>query len=1093
MTDHDLGGDPARRRLEQAIAAQEGLRAALGDSIVDTTIAALRAQLDRLEPAARTGPRRRVVTVVFVDVADSTEMFRDRDPEETMAIMDSALERLAGPIRAFGGRVTRFMGDGYLAVFGLPVSREDDPEMAVRAGLAVQAKAAEIGGDLRTRGIAPFSVRVGINTGLVVSGGTTEAEDTIMGSEVNIAARLEAAAPPGGVLISHGTFQHVRDRCAAEPYGEITAKGLPAPIPAFLVTGVIEEPLRGARPVIDGITTPMVGREAELAALGDALTGARSDGRLRVLAVSGESGAGKSRLIREFEDGLGPGVRRFRARAGPGDRNVPYALVRDLLARHLGIAIGDTIAEVRRKLGEGLAPRLGQDGEERAVLIGRLAGFSLGGPVDDPERLRDRALSSLAEFLSPDRQATLLVAEDLQWADGASLEALARLADHLTGTPTLLIVSARPEFWADGIAPVLDRHRVDIGPLGDEAAGLLVDGVLGSIEGETFRLRRLLLTGAEGNPYFLEEILRMLVDDGVLVRSQSGWAVAPARLTDLRVPPTLGGVVQARLDALGDAERSVLQQASVVGRVFWDEAVGELAGGDVGNVLGHLVRRDMVVRHEASSIAGTVEYAFRHNVLREVVYESVLLDDRRSLHSAAADWLLERTRGRSGESTGIIATHLEQAGRDAEALEFLTAAAEGARSGYAVDAAAGFFDRALALVTPHDLDRRYDLLFGRQEISGLQGDHRSRRRALSELADIAGALGDAGKQALVAVECTWLEYYAGDFPAALAAAERAVLLAAKIGDGALQSRARSARAWAHLALDDLDSAGHDGRLAVSLAERAGHLAYQAAALNTLGMVALAGGDLSDASAHLERALAVARRRGDVGAESTYLNNLAVVRMLVGDFDGAERHFGRTLELAEAAGDSTGVSSASTNLAWVAAGRGEWETACAMARRALPMKRRQGHREAEAETLLWLGHALSGLGRIDEALDAYRASLAIRDDLGQTALALGARAGMARAELARGETAAALSLVDPILAHLDAGGSLDGTWEPLRIHLTCVDVLEAADDGRRDRALARAAAELEERAARVTDAGDRRTLLEDVPWHRRIVELASTDR
>jgi tetratricopeptide (TPR) repeat protein len=314
-------------------------------------------------------------------------------------------------------------------------------------------------------------------------------------------------------------------------------------------------------------------------------------------------------------------------------------------------------------------------------------------------------------------------------------------------------------------------------------------------------------------------------------------------------------------------------------------------------------------------------------------------------------------------------------------------------------------------------------------------------------------------------------------------------LAAANGNIVLESRARSALAWAYLSVDDLDRAARDARLSLTLAQEGGHLEYEAAACNTLGMVSLAQGNPSEASKHLERALALARQLEDVGAESTYLSNAAVARMMLGDFDGAWSNFTKTFELAEAAGDAVGVASAYTNLAWVAAGRAEWETACDMARRALPMKRRQGHREAEAETLLWLGHALTGLGRLDEALQAYRPSLAIREELGQTALALGVRAGMARAELAAGDVPAALTHVERILTHLDSGGSLDGTWEPLRIHLTCVDTLEAAGDERRDRVLERAATILEERASRITDPEDRQMLLESVPWHRRIMELA----
>ncbi|MFN2250289.1 MAG: ATP-binding protein [Anaerolineae bacterium] len=1080
----------ARDKLLAAIAAQEQLRGSLGDAIVDTTIAALRAQLDQIQDADRSGTRRRLATVVFVDVVGSTRLLRDLDPEEAMAVMDSALQRLAGPVLSHGGRVTRFMGDGYLAVFGLPRSRENDPEMAVRAALAIQAEAAVIGTELEHLG--SFALRIGINTGLVVSGGATEAEDTIMGAEVNLAARLESAAPPGGILISHGTLQHVRDLCVVEHEGEIEAKGFAAPVAVYRVLEMREAARHGARPIVPGIETPLIGRESDLAVLGDGLAGARAQEALRVVGVAGEPGIGKSRLVSEFVASLPDSVRHLTARVSSVDREVPYALIRELLSRRFDLRIGDTVDDLRQKLTDGLGAELGERAPEGANLIGRLVGFDLGGATGDPQSLRDRALSLLAEFLRPKMQgeATVLVVEDLQWADQASLDALGDLLDRLRETPTLVIAVGRLDFWADASSPSLAGHRIDLGPLDEAAASELVDAVLETVDGETFSLRRLLLAGAEGNPYFLEEIVRMLVDDGVLTRSDSRWMVEVASLSELRVPPTLTGVIQARLDALPERERLALRCASVVGRVFWDDAVESLSAiVAVPETLASLVRRDMVLDRDTSMFANTCEYAFRHNPVREVAYEGVLLDDRRKLHGLAADWLLGRSRERSGELSGVIATHLLKAGRDDEALEYLARAADAARTAYAIAAADDFYEKALAIVSEDDDDLRYDLLCGRQEVLGLQGDRAGQRHTLDELDEVAERLGDPDKQAGAAVERTWLAFYSSDYDAAFAAASRAADLTTESGNRALQSRARSALAWACFSLGETDLARQHAEAALTLAIDAGHREYEAAARNTLGMLSLAEGNPSESSSHLVRALELANEMQDPGAETSYRNNLAVARTLLGDYDGAQQLFAGICELAEAAGDVRGASSAYINLAWVADNRRDWDTAAEMARQGLRMTRLQGHREAEAEALLWLGHALTGLGRADEALEAYGRSLAIRDELGQTALALGVRAGMARAHLGAGDTDGAMGQIERILAYLDGGGSLSGTWEPLWIHLTCVEVLDAVGDARRERVLERAAAELSALAARITDPSDRQILLEAVPWHRRIMELA----
>ncbi len=1101
--------DPvSREHLEAAIAAQEQLRDTLGDSIVDATIGALRAQLDASFPTtADIEHERRLVTVLFMDVVDSTRILQGVDPEDAMTIMDPALQLLAEPVRTRGGRVTRFMGDGFLAVFGLNLTRENDAEMAVRAGLDIldtaRSVAAEIARDHRIDG---FSVRVGINTGLVVTGGVTEAEDTVMGSAVNLASRIESAAPAGGLLISQTTYRQVRGSFDLEPAGTIDAKGFDEPVPVHLVTGDRSMTPIGLTRGLEEVDTELIGRHDDLAFLTHALEDVSATGQGRTITVVGDAGIGKSRLLAEFEAGLPetPPVTVFRARAALGSNDTPHSMLRDLVERCFDIRNDDAVDLVRQKLRAGLRERMPDTTglADKTHAVGRLLGYDMTGPAtldgipDSPQRLHDLAIGHLVEFFrsAAASSTVLMLLDDLHWADEGSLSVLAQLIEELANEPVLVIALSRPLHHAQPGWERLPRHsRLTLDPLTGEQAGAMIDSMLSRIDSCPPELRTMLLERAGGNPYYLEELVMMCIDDGVIVVDRDAWLVRLDHLATLRLPTTLTGVIQARLDSLPAAERNTIQQASVVGRVFWDDALVHIAASDRGEAIASeldaLQTRQMIHPREPSTFSHAAEYAFSHTLLRDATYESVLIGSRKKYHGVVADWLIARSGEREQELVGVIAGHLEKAGRSVEALEYLMRAAEGALNSHAVSAAADFYDRALALTSEDDLERRYRLLLGRVKAWAFQGDRDGQRTALDELERAVDRLGDPGRQALVALERTYMHFYTSEFSQALSSARRSTAFAADTDDLALQSRTQSSLGWSLLYLEDREKARSHGERALELASRADSERYEATALNLLGMVALSGGDLSETRSRLTRALDISRRENRSDAAATYLNNLAVALTMLGDYEGASGHFAEMLRLAEERGDRSSAAAAHVNLAWVAAARGDWETARLHAEQGAGMKRTQEHKEAEAEALLWLGHAYVGLERPDDADSAYEASLAIRRELNQTALGLGATAGMARSSLLRGDVNGAMTHAETVLEHLDEGETLEGTWEPLRIHLAVIDCLLAAQDERADRAIERAAGLLAERAEKIPDPGDRRVFREAVPWHRRIIELA----
>jgi ABC-type oligopeptide transport system substrate-binding subunit/class 3 adenylate cyclase len=677
---------------------------------------------------------RRLVTILFSDIKGSTAMAERLDPEDVMEIMDGAFDVLIEPIMRYEGTLARLMGDAILAFFGAPIAHEDDPERACRAALEIvegaQAYAARLEQD---RGISGFNVRVGINTGLVVVGevgSDLRVEYTAMGDAINLAARMEQHAAPGSVLITHDTYRHIRGVFDVQPQEPLLVKGKVEPVQTYVVLQAKPRAFRLPTRGVEGIETRMIGREAELKRLQDALHDAIEDRERQVFTIVGDAGVGKSRLLYEFDSWvelLPQTIRYFKGRARQEMQNVPYALLRDLFAFRFQIQDSDSAELVRQKIVQGVAEVLGteEQGEIKAHLMGQLMGYDFSDSPhlrevrDDPQALHQQAMAHMAQFFTAtsDLSPTLLLLEDLHWSDDSSLDVVNRLAESLPETRLMIVCAARPALferrphWGEGQT---FHTRLDLTPLSHRDGRRLVAEILQRVDQVPATLRDLIVTGAEGNPFFIEELIKMLMEDAVIVKGDEAWRVEPDRLAKVRVPESLTGVLQARLDRLPLAQRTILQQASVVGRLFWDRAVahiGETTSEGMGetevvNGLTALRDREMVFRKETSAFAGAGEYIFKHAVLREITYASVLKRLRKAYHSLVADWLVEEAGERASEMTGLIADHLQAAGRTSEALEQLLHAGDQARGLYAHQEAIVAYRRALALLREQGEDER---------------------------------------------------------------------------------------------------------------------------------------------------------------------------------------------------------------------------------------------------------------------------------------------------------------------------------------------------------------------------------------------------
>ena len=720
------GGPGDLAAVERAIAALEAQRAVLGDDVVETALAPLRERQGQLVSGQR-GEQRKLVSVLFADLVDFTVLSRQLDPEDTRSVVDACFARWQAAIEAHGGVVEKFIGDAVMAVFGLHRSYEDDAERAARAGLTMIQATAELSAEVEARFGVTARMRVGIDTGEVVISTLGERaghEFVAVGPTVNRASRLQSAAPEGRVLVSTETYRQVRRAFNVHLVPALELKGLDAPVDAYLI--VSERP-RGFRldqlGVVEGIEASTVGRAGEIRFLQDRFLDVVDEGRYLVVDVVGDAGIGKSRLLRDFDlwlAGQPQVVWWFRGRASHVEQNRANSLTRDVIATRMEIAESDPPGVVREKLEAGFAMAYGE-GEEAvraAHVVGTWLGFDLGtdeaaraGVPTEPQSVRDQATVALGRYfaLLARSQPVVILLEDLHWADSTSMRLLDDAERMWRDVPVMVVATTRASLleerprWGSG----LDHHvRLTLGALSRRESRTLVLELLQKVDDPPADLVDLVVDSAEGNPFYVEELVTWLIDSGVVVPDSPRWRIVDELVGRLVVPPSLKGLLQARLDALTSSERAALQRASVVGRIFWDDAVTHLApDGDANtpdtDAFDHLLARDLVFERELSAFDSAREFLFKHALLRDVAYDSVLRARRREYHRRAARWLSDVTArtGRVEEYAAIVAEHFDLAHEPEAAAWYLRAGRRATRV-FALDEATHLLERAEQLSRP---------------------------------------------------------------------------------------------------------------------------------------------------------------------------------------------------------------------------------------------------------------------------------------------------------------------------------------------------------------------------------------------------------
>jgi class 3 adenylate cyclase/tetratricopeptide (TPR) repeat protein len=710
------------------------------------------------------GERRKTVTALFADMVGSTALGESLDPEPLRQLMVRYFEPMAGAVRRHGGTVEKFIGDAVMAVFGVPRAHEDDALRAVRAAVEMRDALDELNLEFARDWGVTVAIRVGVNTGEVMTGIPTVNQSLAVGDAVNLAARLEQTAEPGQILIGEQTRVLLGDTVRAEELPPLSVKGKREPVRAWRLLELMPARSRELDP-------SLVGRGPELDQLEGWFRTAVDRRTCAAITVAGSAGVGKSRLTREFLHGLADRATVVEGHCVPYGVGVTFWPVNEAIRRAAGIGPRTGTSQARRRITallDGMA-----DGELVAPRIQSLLGLRRAAPG-----LQETfwAVRRLFEHMAG-RGPLVAVFEDIHWAEPTLLDLFEYLVDRVHAAPVLLVFVARPDLlearpgWLSGKP---NAHRLSLGSLSAAETDRLIRQLLrGARLADEPRERIAAL--AEGNPLFVGESVRMLIDAGVVRTAEPGWSV-PGGLAQIAIPPTIRALLAARLDQLEPEERLVAECAAVAGRIFSWGLVTALVPAEVRpRVAGHLqaLTRKEFITPDPSNLPEDDAFRFTHALLRDVTYEEIPKSARSQLHEQTAEWLAQRMGKRAGEYDEIIGYHLEQACRALTELGPTSDAAQalGRQASARLDSAAArafasedmpgtvsLLSRAVALLPDKDSGRL--ALLPRLAFALIEtGDFRRLARVIEETSLLADAIGDGQALAMAGVLEQWMRLY----------------------------------------------------------------------------------------------------------------------------------------------------------------------------------------------------------------------------------------------------------------------------------------------------------------------------------------------
>jgi len=892
-------------------------------------------------PAPASVEERKVVTMLFADLTASTEMASRLDPEDLRGVLGPFFDAMGAEIDRFGGTVQKFIGDAVVAAFGAPVAHEDDPERAIRCALAMHRRLGRLNAELAERAGGDLAMRIGVNTGEVITHSVEEG--IVTGEAVNIAARFQALAEPGRVVVGDRTHRHTRHRFSFTDLGDVHVKGVDRPLRVWRVEEEIAEP----RAMTGALEAPFVGRGSELQLLQLLFTRTVRERTPNLVTIVGPPGIGKSRLSLEAARSLGgrDGTRVVRGRCLPYGDGLTYWPLAEILKADAGILDSDPPETILEKGRARLDPRFpGDEGMGlTSVLLSSIGVEVPSDPLAGTEREAARRVivkswQRYVESLTAQGPLVALI-EDIHWADPNLLELIEVVVSRASG-PALVLCMARPELferhpgWGGGLA---NATTIALSPMSAADGAALIEHLL--VGGAPAEVVGPILHRSEGNPFFAGELLRMMVEDGTLAQREGRWTLV--RELPSALPDTVQGVIASRIDLLPPEEKRTIQDASVVGRAFWEGALTRLETPGARAALDALVDKGLVVERDASAIEGERELLFNHVLTRDVAYASIPKARRGAAHTIVGAWVEDGTVGRHEEFAEILAHHFSLAGDVEKTARYAMLAGNRQLRVFDADGAIAWLDRAT-------------------DAASSSGPNLRGRIALTR----GGALEQLGR-----------------FEEANADYERALSEARHAADAEQEARALAAVAHVYWLLDRYDEGLELLPVALERARAVGLADVEARLLYTAGTYRFGRGEFAQALPLHEQALAVAEGSGDLEGQALAHHGLCETYFFQGPFEEGLAHGVKADEMLRSLGQRSMVAHNAYMVAWLLGFIGRHAEALETVESSIATSREIGNRREEGFALFGRSELELAAGRIGEAIAAAQTGTKIFRDLG----------------------------------------------------------------------------------------------------------------
>ncbi len=940
---------------------------------------------------------RKQVTVLFADVSGFTALSEKLDPEEVRTLINKCFEIIIEEVHGYEGTINQFTGDGVMALFGAPLALEDHPYRAVNAALAIQRRLRTYSDVLKKENGIDLKMRIGINTGLVVVGSIgndLRMDYTAIGDTINLASRLQTLADPGEIVISENTYKLVSGYFLTRPLGEVRVKGKSEPVKAYEISGAT-----GARTRIDiqaeqGLT-PFTGREKELVILKDSLREIR-EGRGQIVSIVGEAGLGKSRLLLEFRKTLsGENVGWLEGRCISFGKSIPYFPLIEVLKNDFRINESDNDEEIIRKVEEGIL-LLGNDLEPIIPYFKYILSVDLGETSllsMDAQQRRAEIFESLRKTVLRGSQIRplVLVIEDLHWIDKTSEEFLVLLADSIADFPVLLVLTYRPTY-SNPLEKKTHHRRIDLHSLTREESIKIAESFL---ETNSFpdELKELINRRTEGNPFFIEELIKSLLESGIIIKNESGYNTNK-NVSRIEVPGTVQDIIMARIDRLDEGRKRTLQVGSVIGREFSFRLIERVSALSDKELLENLLAlKNLELIYERNSFPDA-NYVFNHALTHEVAYGSLLIQKRKELHERVGCAIEELYPNSLEESYEVLAHHFSRTDNREKALYYLTLAGKKAKEVYANEEALAFFSEALKRLdempeSKTNDERKIDILFDMENTYDAIAKREEQKRVLETIIALSKSLNDEKRLSDGYIRQAEFLSTVGEYQKAKEVGKSALTLKRKMGDKIGEGKALRGMGFIHWRSGDYDEALKYHQEALNVHRKLGSSEAGGFELISLGEIYRKLGQYEDALLCLQEALRIYEELGIISGQHTCTFNIGNVYRDTGNYQACLDYYEKSWRIIK---EKSGLSSLNSysmlsvprgiaNAHWRL---GNYQESLRYYSEALDISRGLKDRAEEGEILGSMAATYSVLGNYQESISHYEEALKIYRGLGDKA-------------------------------------------------------------------------------------------------------------